>query len=664
MRRVAVKVRRDKYPPLRYSITMKDQRPVHFSAVVILVLLLLALPAGATGVGKSSSTAQGTAASSAEAGSQMELSAAAPPDRTPQTDERETTARGISNVPTSSTKSIARETKDNTKDMVVTTISPAVGNSRPDSGGSPGSGDETIRAPATTTLPVATPSVTLSSGTTRAEGNDAGKTAGGSASTSGPTAVPTATMSNSGSTQARNGGDGAGQGSPDGKEATARSTVEAKTGSTATVALRDAPVATPAAGGSGSTGAGQSPQNVEMAVNGSGTPVGTGWLLSGGSSAGWPFPGPPVAPATGTRVAENGEPSGEIGSDRGPGPGSSVAAAGPTSRVAGSGDSKPVSVTGVTDNRPREQVNRSSLSSVHGAGAGNVAAHGGPFPTISQSQQSLYTFSSGARVGKTPPLRPGDSSRDGTRGDPHPQNTGRERVPPTVPAAAPVRTGLEPFRQEPIERSGGRSRRTPLALPFTAETHDGVPDPLLLLRFLLFLGYRRIRPGNVLDHPMRRDLASAIMVDPGLDLAGCVAVTGANRETLRYHLAILVCAGKVMEETRNGSVRYFPHDPTLTSSHRAVLHHSRNPSLGPLLHYIRDVPGISRRELAERLGVAGPSVTRQVKRLVDEGLVENRGGGLSQGYWLTPGCADAFTAIAMAQTERNRDGQVLEMVTA
>jgi predicted transcriptional regulator len=196
------------------------------------------------------------------------------------------------------------------------------------------------------------------------------------------------------------------------------------------------------------------------------------------------------------------------------------------------------------------------------------------------------------------------------------------------------------------------------------ETGDGAPDPLLFLRFLLFLGYRRLRPANLLDHPVRRELAGAIAADPGLDLAGCVAVTGAHRETLRYHLSLLVCGGKILEETRNGSVRYFPRDPSLTPVNRAVIHLERNPSLAPALHHIRDRPGIPRRELAALLGVAGPSVTRQVQRLVDEGLVENRGYGPSQGYWLTPECAGVFTAITVAQTERGRGAQVSEAETA
>jgi predicted transcriptional regulator len=196
------------------------------------------------------------------------------------------------------------------------------------------------------------------------------------------------------------------------------------------------------------------------------------------------------------------------------------------------------------------------------------------------------------------------------------------------------------------------------------EKDDGAPDPLLFLRFLLFLGYRRIRPGNLLDHPVRRDLAAAIAADPGLDLAGCAAATGAHRETLRYHLTLLVCGGKVLEETRNGSVRYFPRNALLTPVDRAVIHVDRNPSLAPALRHIRDSPGIPRRELAVLLGIAGPSVTRLVQRLVDEGLVENRGSGLAQGYWLTPACADAFGAIATALAERSREVPAQDGATA
>ena len=52
--------------------------------------------------------------------------------------------------------------------------------------------------------------------------------------------------------------------------------------------------------------------------------------------------------------------------------------------------------------------------------------------------------------------------------------------------------------------------------------------------------------------------------------------------------------------------------------------------------------------------MAGPSVNRQVQKLVDEGLVERRRCGQSQRYWLTPECADAFTMIATAEVAGDR----------
>lgn len=300
-------------------------------------------------------------------------------------------------------------------------------------------------------------------------------------------------------------------------------------------------------------------------------------------------------------------------------------------------------------------------------GAGSPAHPSEGVPTVKPSPGGRSPSSVGAVTGADRGAHAGGAGNgrtQGARGHPRPQNAGQERGPPHPPAVPTARTGLEPADQGSVDGGSGRGRRNHPAVPVSMETGDGAPDPLLFLRFLLFLGYRRLRPANLLDHPVRRGLAGAIAADPGLDLAGCVAVTGAHRETLRYHLALLVCGGKILEETRNGSVRYFPRDPSLTPVNRAVIHLERNPSLAPALHHIRDRPGIPRRELAALLGVAGPSVTRQVQRLVDEGLVENRGYGPSQGYWLTPECAGVFTALTMAQAERDRGTQVPDVVTA
>lgn len=226
-----------------------------------------------------------------------------------------------------------------------------------------------------------------------------------------------------------------------------------------------------------------------------------------------------------------------------------------------------------------------------------------------------------ARGGEPEPVDPPGGHHRGSPADP-------------MPYAAPTRA---PHEQNGSESGaqGGRGRKDAPHLPVPVAEGTGTPDPILLLRFLLVLGFRRVRPANVLEHPLRRALHASVRSDPGLDLAGCAAATGANRETLRYHLALLVCCGKVTEEARFGSVRYFPHDPALTPGCRALLHALRNESLAPILVAIRDAPGISRQELADRLGVTGPSVSRQVSRLIEDGLVRAGRCGRSQCYRLT-----------------------------
>ncbi len=469
---------------------------------------------------------------------------------------------------------------------VATTAAPARATIRAESGAAAGRDSGTARADdEATPRPEATPATMPPAGSIAGTGdNGAGKTVAGAAPTPARMAFPSATL--------KNGGDDPGEGASDSTAPTVAPTAAATARSTVT------------------------------ACDEAGSTIGTG------SEPGSTGIGTARADAEGTSCGSLRE--------RSPAPGSSAAAIGLPDGTA---------VAPETGRHGRIGVETASVS--HSlSGPFDRAARRGPHPSVAPTPGHQYTGRLGGEMGAARPVRAdGD---DGTRGDHRSRNGEGRRGPPSFPAPAPVavpaRTGLEP--PGPGESGGaGRGRKGDLPLAAPMESDDAAPDPILLLRFLLFLGYRRIRPGNVLDHPVRRDLSAAIGADPGLDLAGCVAATGANRETLRYHLCLLVVSGKVVEEARNGSVRYFPHDPALTPVHRAVLHYRRTPSLAPLLNHIRHAPGISRRELAIRLDLAGPTVTRQVQRLIDEGLVEPRRCGRSQRYWLTPPYTEAFAAV-------------------
>ncbi|MEN6342329.1 MAG: winged helix-turn-helix transcriptional regulator [Methanospirillum sp.] len=619
---------------------MPARRPAYLALIIVLVLLVVA-PAAVDAGGNGTSADRGTDASSAENPGAPAVPTATPSVQTPASADGQAKIR----APVAVTASLAKAAVTAMPAIpVTTTMRESAGTQQ--SGSSRGNGEPAGQAEIQPTIkPSAAPTT---AGGARAGGDGSWKTDGGNASASGPAPTSVTTIA-AGSTQARTGPDGAGKGSPVGGTVTATPTGEMKAASTPT----SAPAGTVAAPAGNGSGAPRAAQTMSLAgVDTRGAVIGS--PSAGGTGAGQ-IPSGPIGSFADADASFSGNSTAcGPGSGAGGAPTSTIAAR-PTAEGAGHATT---TVTYAAGNGSGVQAHRTE--SPGSRGTGSPAGRDETASTVKPSSEGIHAFRVGAAPETARAPRPGGAGQDGTHGGPRPQNAGRERGPPDPPAAAPVRTGLEPVDRSKDE--SGRGRRGVPAFPLPVASEVDTPDPLLFLRFLLFLGYRRLRPGNLLDHPLRQSLYAAIRADPGLDLAGCVAATAANRETLRYHLALLVCGGKVLEETRNGSVRYFPHDLALSPVRRAVIHLDRSPGLAPALHHIRDTPGIPRRELAARLGVAGPTVTRQVQRLVDEGLVENRGSGLSQGYWLTPECADALGAIAEA--ERNRVVRGVDAVTA
>lgn len=593
------------YLPLRHSFTMTERRPVYI--VMALLLLLVVLPALADAGSAVPSTARETGASPATAGTVS--SAPVQPGSGPA--DGEFAALSTPAVRASPGASEAEP-------IAAIKAAPTRAAVREESGTAAESDSDTARTVGETTpRPEATPSATYPAGTgERTDADGTGKSAAGeapaSARTAVPSATPTSTRAPSGPAPLMTGDTSPGWGASDSTAPTAAATAR----STVTASRTEAP---------------ETPRDGISLATGTGSGTGAG------------------------RADEGGSP-GVSSLERGRGPGYSSAAIESSTGTAVALD---------PDRSGRSGAGTASVSRRF-VGAGNQAVPSGPNPAVSPTPEHLYAARLGAETLQARAMRADGAGDEGTRGDHRSHKGEGRRGPPALPAPTPVappaRTGLEP--PGPGESGPGRARKGDLPLSPPMGTDGDVPDPLLLLRFLLFLGYRRIRPGNVLDHPVRRDLSAAVAADPGLDLAGCVAATGANRETLRYHLSLLVVSGKVTEETRNGSVRYFPHDPALTPVHRAVLHYRRNPSLAPLLYHIRDAPGISRLELVARLDLAGPTVTRQVQRLIDEGLVEPRRCGRSQRYWLTPPCAGAFAAVEAVETVHAETVRVFDRASA
>jgi predicted transcriptional regulator len=146
-----------------------------------------------------------------------------------------------------------------------------------------------------------------------------------------------------------------------------------------------------------------------------------------------------------------------------------------------------------------------------------------------------------------------------------------------------------------------------------------------------------------LDH--RRTIYDMICRNPGIDSVTLATVTAMNENTLRYHVAKLLAAGKITSLSRPSVVRYFQNQGTFDPREQVVWHYLWSDSPRQILRLLYRSPGLSRQNLADEIGISGPSVTRQMKQLIDDGLVENTSPGRTNTYYLSE---EALAALGRA----------------
>ena len=161
-------------------------------------------------------------------------------------------------------------------------------------------------------------------------------------------------------------------------------------------------------------------------------------------------------------------------------------------------------------------------------------------------------------------------------------------------------------------------------------------------------GIRRIYPKNVLDHPERAAVYTAIVTRPGTDLSGIASELGMNRETLRYHLDQLESATKVVVMRDHGIVRYYENHGRYTLIERKVLQHLWNPTAERILSLISARSGITQAEVAVHLAVTAPTVRWYMHRFQADGIITELHEGRYTRYALTP---ESSPFIRRAETE-------------
>jgi predicted transcriptional regulator len=163
-------------------------------------------------------------------------------------------------------------------------------------------------------------------------------------------------------------------------------------------------------------------------------------------------------------------------------------------------------------------------------------------------------------------------------------------------------------------------------------------------------GIRRIYPKNVLDHPERAAVYTAIVARPGIDLTGIASELGMNRETLRYHVAQLESAVKIVVMRDRGVIRYYENHGRYTPVERTILQHLWNPTAKEILALIAAKPGITQVEISAHLAVTAPTVRWYMNRFREDGLVAGQHEGKYTHYAAVPDVTRLMFPAVAGQT--------------
>lgn len=151
-----------------------------------------------------------------------------------------------------------------------------------------------------------------------------------------------------------------------------------------------------------------------------------------------------------------------------------------------------------------------------------------------------------------------------------------------------------------------------------------------------FRGYRRLSGKNILEHEKRLRIYSTILMNPGIDIPALGDLTGINLHTLRYHIAFLVRMQKITSVERGGGYHFFEnHGRYAPADQQQILYH-QYPTTNSIITLVKENPGVTRGEIADCLGLAGPSVTRWMQRLIAEGMVSEVHEGRFVRYYTPP----------------------------
>lgn len=140
---------------------------------------------------------------------------------------------------------------------------------------------------------------------------------------------------------------------------------------------------------------------------------------------------------------------------------------------------------------------------------------------------------------------------------------------------------------------------------------------------------------TILRNRNREEIFEYIRVHPGCTIADLSKNTDINRGSAKYHLSVLLLERKIVRKKEDKLTYLFPNSGTAPEKKRMYGYIMSHPKQ-EILKVIQDEPGISNKDIAQRLGLGQSTVHWHIQQLLEEKMVVSRWDGKSMNYALAP----------------------------
>lgn len=172
------------------------------------------------------------------------------------------------------------------------------------------------------------------------------------------------------------------------------------------------------------------------------------------------------------------------------------------------------------------------------------------------------------------------------------------------------------------------------ALALGALAVVGLASPLL--KQAISALYARIPASDVLSSEVRRRVYELVQAEPGLSLSELAARSGLSWGNTVHHLQVLKRSGLVVS-MRHGRYRRWFATGAVEQAQRGQVAALRNAVSARIARLILEQPGLSQKQLADRVAMSPQAVHWHLARLAQAGLVERVRDGREVRHYVRPG---------------------------